>query len=54
MSSVVAQSCASTDESYDQAVSRIWQHPSSVPTDAKALQRELVDQGLNKPTISGR
>jgi Nitroreductase family len=42
MSSVVAQSCASTDESYDQAVSRIWRHTSSVPTDAKALQRELV------------
>jgi hypothetical protein len=42
MGSVVAQSCASSSESYDQAVSRIWRHSTTAPSDGKALQHELV------------
>jgi Nitroreductase family len=42
MSSVVAQSCSTTDDSYEKAVSKIWRHANPTTTNAIAVQRELV------------
>lgn len=43
MSAVASQSCTSNHESYEQAVQKVWRHTTfPVPTDALALQRELV------------
>jgi Nitroreductase family len=42
MSSVLSPSCSAENESYEQAVQRIWQHTTDIPTDALGLQRELV------------
>jgi Nitroreductase family len=43
MSAAALRFCTSNDESYEQAVQRIWRHTTTpAPTDALALQRELV------------
>jgi hypothetical protein len=42
MSAVLSQSCSSQNETYEQAVQRIWQHTTPMPTDALTVQRELV------------
>jgi hypothetical protein len=42
MSSIVAQSCSTTDDSYEKAVSKIWRHANPTTTNAIAVQRELV------------
>jgi hypothetical protein len=41
-SSVVLPSCFSNNESYEQAVQRIWQYENPNPTSTLALQRGLV------------
>ncbi|NJO72608.1 MAG: Tat pathway signal protein [Leptolyngbyaceae cyanobacterium RM1_406_9] len=42
MDTALSQSCASTHETYEQAVQRIWRHTTTPPTDAMALQQESV------------
>lgn len=44
ISSVIAQSCSSEEDSYKKAVSQIWRHSvkNTELTDKRALQRELV------------
>ena len=42
VSSVIAQSCSSADNSYEKAVSQIWRHTNTALTNETALQRELV------------
>jgi Nitroreductase family len=42
MSTVVAQSCSSSDDGYEKAVSEIWRHTTPAATNAMAVQRELV------------
>ncbi|MGB7413923.1 MAG: nitroreductase family protein [Thermosynechococcaceae cyanobacterium] len=37
-----AQSCDSGDISYEKAVSQTWRHTKPIPTDERAIQRELV------------
>jgi hypothetical protein len=42
MSSAIAQSCPSGGDSYEKAVSRIWQRETPATTNAMTLQHELV------------
>jgi hypothetical protein len=50
MSSVALKACAPDQETYEQAVQRIWQHTTSIPTDALALQRELLHYAILAPS----
>jgi hypothetical protein len=42
MSSIAAQSCSSSDDGYEKAVSEIWRHTTPTAKNAIAVQRELV------------
>jgi Nitroreductase family len=42
MSSVAAQSCSSSDDGYEKAVSEIWRHITPIATNVIAVQHELV------------
>lgn len=42
VSSVVASSCSTDNNNYGKAVSQIWRHTNTLPTNEMALQRELV------------
>ena len=46
MSAVVSQYCSSKNETYEQAVQRIWQHRTFTPTNSLALQQELIHYAI--------
>ena len=39
---VVASSCSTADNSYEEAISQIWRHTNTPPTNEMELQHELV------------
>jgi hypothetical protein len=42
MSTVITQSCSSSDDGYKKAVSQIWRHATPTAKNATAVQRELI------------